>query len=86
MRPWVDGVDLNCGEQPVRWGNYARVFHLTFSLSVSGCPQSWAYKDGVGCALLRKPQLVHDLVRETKNRLGWEFPVTVKIRLDADPK
>ncbi|KAI5480537.1 tRNA-dihydrouridine synthase 4 [Pseudohyphozyma bogoriensis] len=47
-----------------------------------GCPQSWAYKTGVGCALLRQPELVRDLVRSTKQRLGWSFPVSVKIRID----
>ncbi|GAA6005256.1 tRNA dihydrouridine synthase [Rhodotorula paludigena] len=61
-RPWVDGIDLNCG-----------------------CPQKWAYHEGIGCALLRKPELVRDLVRTTKQRLGWNFPVSVKIRIDDDP-
>ncbi|GAA5839044.1 hypothetical protein JCM11251_007860 [Rhodosporidiobolus azoricus] len=51
-----------------------------------GCPQKWAYQEGIGCALLRKPELVRDLVRATKQRLGWEFPVSVKIRVDDDPK
>lgn len=49
-----------------------------------GCPQKWAYQEGIGCALLRKPELVHDLVRTTKSRLGWNFPVSVKIRVDDD--
>ncbi|TKA54873.1 hypothetical protein B0A53_02682 [Rhodotorula sp. CCFEE 5036] len=49
-----------------------------------GCPQKWAYQEGIGCALLRKPELVHDLVRTTKARLGWNFPVSVKIRVDDD--
>ncbi|GAA5862737.1 hypothetical protein JCM3774_001901 [Rhodotorula dairenensis] len=49
-----------------------------------GCPQKWAYQEGIGCALLRKPELVHDLVRSTKSRLGWNFPVSVKIRVDDD--
>ncbi|GAA5889509.1 hypothetical protein JCM5296_005971 [Sporobolomyces johnsonii] len=60
-RPFVDGIDLNCG-----------------------CPQRWAYQEGIGCALLRKPETVRDLVRATKQRLGWEFPVSVKIRVDDD--
>ncbi|GAA5923292.1 hypothetical protein JCM3775_007494 [Rhodotorula graminis] len=50
-----------------------------------GCPQKWAYHEGIGCALLRKPDLVRDLVRTTKQRLGWNFPVSVKIRIDDDP-
>ncbi|GAA5907658.1 hypothetical protein JCM6882_008941 [Rhodosporidiobolus microsporus] len=51
-----------------------------------GCPQKWAFQEGIGCALLRKPELVRDLVRATKQRLGWEFPVSVKIRVDDDPR
>ncbi|BGP27570.1 tRNA-dihydrouridine synthase 4 [Rhodotorula toruloides] len=61
-KPWVDGIDLNCG-----------------------CPQKWAFQEGIGCALLRKPDLVRDLVRTTKQRIGWDFPVSVKIRVDDDP-
>ncbi|KAK4053607.1 tRNA dihydrouridine synthase [Microbotryomycetes sp. JL221] len=61
IRPWVDGIDLNCG-----------------------CPQKWAYQEGIGSALLRKPESVRDLVRATKQRLGWNFPVSVKIRVDPD--
>nr|CRX79104.1 hypothetical protein ls5930a1_00130 [Leucosporidium scottii] len=61
VKPWVDGIDLNCG-----------------------CPQKWAYQEGIGCALLRKPELVRDLVRSTKQRVGWDFPVSVKIRVDPD--
>ncbi|MBW0481412.1 hypothetical protein O181_021127 [Austropuccinia psidii MF-1] len=49
-----------------------------------GCPQSWAYKEGIGSALLRKPDLVHELVRSVKNRCGEDFPVSIKIRLDQD--
>ncbi|KAL8291442.1 hypothetical protein RQP46_002420 [Phenoliferia psychrophenolica] len=61
VKPWVDGIDLNCG-----------------------CPQKWAYHEGIGCALLRKPELVAELVRTTKQRVGWDFPVSVKIRVDQD--
>lgn len=49
-----------------------------------GCPQSWAFQEGIGCALLRKPETVRDLVRQVKGRIGWEFPVSVKIRVDPD--
>lgn len=49
-----------------------------------GCPQKWAYNEGIGCALLRKPELVGDMVRCVKDRMGWEFPVSVKIRIDPD--
>ncbi|ORX36705.1 hypothetical protein BD324DRAFT_601451 [Kockovaella imperatae] len=51
-----------------------------------GCPQSWAYKEGVGCALLRKPELVHDMIRQVKGRMGWNWPVSIKIRVDPELK
>ena len=51
-----------------------------------GCPQKWAYHEGIGCALLRKPELVRDMVRTVKDRLGWNWPVSVKIRVDPDLK
>lgn len=51
-----------------------------------GCPQKWAYHEGIGCALLRKPELVGDMVRCTKGRLGWEYPVSIKIRIDPEPE
>ncbi|POY72919.1 hypothetical protein BMF94_4080 [Rhodotorula taiwanensis] len=57
---------------------------VQFAANDPRCPQKWAYQEGIGCALLRKPQLVHDLVRATKERLGWNFPVSVKIRVDDD--
>ncbi|ODO08871.1 tRNA-dihydrouridine synthase 4 [Cryptococcus wingfieldii CBS 7118] len=50
-----------------------------------GCPQKWAYNEGIGCALLRKPDLVRDMVRATKDRMGWDWPVSIKIRIDQDP-
>lgn len=49
-----------------------------------GCPQKWAYADGIGSALLRKPELVSDMVRCVKDRLGWGWPVSVKIRIDPE--
>ena len=51
-----------------------------------GCPQKWAYHEGIGCALLRKPELVRDMVRCTHDRMGWNWPVSVKIRVDPDLK
>lgn len=49
-----------------------------------GCPQRWAYHEGIGCALLRKPELVREMVRAVKGRLGWGWPVSIKIRVDPD--
>ncbi|KAI5815746.1 dihydrouridine synthase [Pyronema omphalodes] len=49
-----------------------------------GCPQSWAISEGVGCALMRKPELVAQMVREAKKRTGKEFCISVKMRIHAD--
>ncbi|KAA1104112.1 hypothetical protein PGT21_011097 [Puccinia graminis f. sp. tritici] len=49
-----------------------------------GCPQQWAYKEGIGSALLRKPDLVRELVRSIKLSCGEDFPVSIKIRIDDD--
>jgi len=49
-----------------------------------GCPQPWAYSEHVGSWLLRNPETVRDIVRATKDRLGWNFPVSIKIRIDKD--
>lgn len=46
-----------------------------------GCPQKWAMKDGYGCALLSKPEVIHDLVRGIRNSLPNSFSVSVKIRI-----
>lgn len=85
-KPYVDGIDLNCGESslPCLLLLLSASQRLTCP-SHTGCPQKWAYHEGIGCALLRKPDLVRDLVRTTKQRLGWDFPVSVKIRIDDDP-
>ncbi|CAD6899828.1 unnamed protein product [Tilletia controversa] len=49
-----------------------------------GCPTSSAYADHIGSYLLRQPHLVADMVRTLKQRLGWSYPVSVKIRLDPE--
>ncbi|TXT07169.1 hypothetical protein VHUM_03339 [Vanrija humicola] len=51
-----------------------------------GCPQRWAYAEGIGCALLRKPELVADMVKTVHDRLGFGYPVSIKIRVDDDPR
>ena len=51
-----------------------------------GCPQRWAIQDGYGCYLLTRPQLVCDMVKETKQRVGNEFPVEIKIRIDKNER
>jgi hypothetical protein len=49
-----------------------------------GCPQKWAFHEGIGCALLRKPELVADMIKVTKDRMGWGWPVSIKIRIDPE--
>jgi len=52
-----------------------------------GCPQRWALQDGIGASLINKPQLVHDMVRQTRNRIpDTEFTVSVKIRVHQDTR
>ncbi|KAI8458750.1 tRNA-dihydrouridine synthase [Phakopsora pachyrhizi] len=51
-----------------------------------GCPQSWAYKEGIGSALLSKPDLVKELIRSVKSVCGESFSVSIKIRVDDDLK
>ncbi|TIA92906.1 hypothetical protein E3P99_00342 [Wallemia hederae] len=52
----------------------------------TGCPTAWAYEEGIGSALLRKPEIVADIIRTTYDRLGGALPVTVKIRIDKEEK
>lgn len=51
-----------------------------------GCPQRWAMKDGYGCALLSKPQVIQELVKGVRNSLSNTFSVSVKVRLLKDLK
>jgi tRNA-dihydrouridine synthase 4 len=50
-----------------------------------GCPQRWAYKEGIGCRLLEQPELVKDMMSQVA-RLPRSHPVTtsIKIRLQKD--
>ncbi|WBW74884.1 tRNA/mRNA dihydrouridine synthase Dus4 [Schizosaccharomyces osmophilus] len=49
-----------------------------------GCPQSWAIHEGIGSALLKEPERVHQLIRAVKNTLGEDFCVEAKIRVSKD--
>lgn len=52
-----------------------------------GCPQRWAMQEGYGACLIRKPELVHNMVRQTRNRVeNPDFTVSVKIRIHKDLK
>ncbi|XP_011160285.1 tRNA-dihydrouridine(20a/20b) synthase [NAD(P)+]-like isoform X1 [Solenopsis invicta] len=49
-----------------------------------GCPQRWAMQEGYGADLLKKPELVKDLVYQVRNRIPRPFTVSAKIRLLKD--
>jgi tRNA-dihydrouridine synthase 4 len=49
-----------------------------------GCPQKWALKEGIGACLIDKPEMVADLIRQTRNRCGDSLGVSIKIRLHED--
>jgi tRNA-dihydrouridine synthase 4 len=58
-----------------------------------GCPQPWAIQEQIGSFLLRKPELIADIVTQVKCRTssvkledGSSFPCSVKIRIDSDIK
>ncbi|KAF5219891.1 hypothetical protein ECC02_007118 [Trypanosoma cruzi] len=51
-----------------------------------GCPQRWIIKEGLGSALLQKPEVVADMVRCIHNGLsgGVDLPCVVKMRVSND--
>nr|OQO22756.1 hypothetical protein B0A51_07225 [Rachicladosporium sp. CCFEE 5018] len=49
-----------------------------------GCPQSWAIKEGIGCSLMQRPEVVAEMVKSAKARLGPSKTVSVKIRISKD--
>ena len=51
-----------------------------------GCPQTWACQEGIGAGLMKDPELVRDMVRAVKQRVGTQFSVSTKIRIHADLK
>ncbi|PAV15721.1 FMN-linked oxidoreductase [Pyrrhoderma noxium] len=51
-----------------------------------GCPQKWAYEEQIGSWLLRHPEIISDIIRSAKNRVETSFPISIKIRIDEDPK
>ncbi|XP_055373425.1 tRNA-dihydrouridine(20a/20b) synthase [NAD(P)+]-like isoform X2 [Condylostylus longicornis] len=46
-----------------------------------GCPQSWAISKSYGCALLRKPELIQDMIKSVQRVLPNSFSCSVKMRL-----
>lgn len=50
-----------------------------------GCPQKWAMREGIGSALLEKPELVSEMVRSIWNSVPGELiPCVVKMRVYDD--
>uniref|UniRef100_A0A0B7A037 tRNA-dihydrouridine synthase n=2 Tax=Arion vulgaris TaxID=1028688 RepID=A0A0B7A037_9EUPU len=50
-----------------------------------GCPQRWAMGEGYGACLLKKPDLLCDMVKQTKARVADEdYTVSIKIRIHKD--
>ncbi|KYM81752.1 tRNA-dihydrouridine synthase 4-like protein [Atta colombica] len=49
-----------------------------------GCPQRWAMQEGYGANLLKKPELIKDLVYQVRNHIPKPFTVSAKIRLLKD--
>lgn len=46
-----------------------------------GCPQRWASQLGLGCSLLKSPQLIYDMVRQCRNQIAKPFTISVKMRI-----
>lgn len=61
IRPYVDGIGLNCG-----------------------CPIKDQVREGIGAALMGKPDLVAEMVAAVKQKFGPGFCVEVKIRIHKD--
>eukprot|EP00126_Sphaerothecum_destruens_P007767 Sdes_comp19980_c0_seq3m12568 len=59
-----------------------------------GCPQRWAMAEGMGAKLSDDPELVKDMILQTRNRLenysnpqsSDSFTISVKIRIHEDMK
>ncbi|RNF24697.1 putative tRNA-dihydrouridine synthase 4 [Trypanosoma conorhini] len=51
-----------------------------------GCPQRWVMKEGLGSALLQKPEVVADMLSCIRNGLsgGLSLPCVVKMRVEDD--
>lgn len=46
-----------------------------------GCPQSWAMQDGYGSYLLKKPEVIEDMIKTVRRNSPSSFSVSIKIRL-----
>lgn len=50
----------------------------------AGCPQRWAMQDGYGSYLLKKPEVIEDMLKAAKRIAPSDFSVSVKVRLLGD--
>ncbi|KAL7023419.1 hypothetical protein ACKWTF_012605 [Chironomus riparius] len=46
-----------------------------------GCPQKWAKEDGYGCYLLKKSEVIEDMMKTVRRNTPSDFSVSIKIRL-----
>jgi tRNA-dihydrouridine synthase 4 len=48
-----------------------------------GCPQKWAAKEGIGAVMIKKPDLICELIKDAKRRVNHDpnFTVSAKIRI-----
>lgn len=49
-----------------------------------GCPQRWAMAEGYGAHLIKHPEMIKDMILQTKQRVGNSFPCEIKIRIHKD--
>ena len=49
-----------------------------------GCPQRWAMAEGYGSHLVKNPNLLKDIILQTRQRIDNEFPCEIKIRILED--
>ncbi|XP_047146871.1 tRNA-dihydrouridine(20a/20b) synthase [NAD(P)+]-like isoform X1 [Hydra vulgaris] len=49
-----------------------------------GCPQRWAMAEGYGAQLISKPELINDMIKQTRQRLPQDFSCEIKIRIHSD--
>ncbi|CAH1787401.1 unnamed protein product [Owenia fusiformis] len=52
-----------------------------------GCPQRWAMSEGYGACLIKKPDLLTDMVAQTRARIqDPDFSVSIKIRIQNNER
>ncbi|KAG5463717.1 MAG: tRNA-dihydrouridine synthase [Olpidium bornovanus] len=63
--------------------NFENATFETLLIPNCGCPQRWAIGEGIGAHLMSQPELVRDMVRQTKAR-ATDIPCSIKIRIHKD--